>query len=258
MSIAEYLRNNEFRPVPDWLAQAQPGMTFPRDEFFRSRVLYYPGGYIDGQPVRLFASSHAVHCFVYVDFSYTRDQLMNVLDCEVYGFRGYQSLARLDVQQKELRATPWNPPPIRLDYRGFADRAMACPFAVLEILQRKPDLRDDHGPERLAILLVAGCGFASFHALFTQSEDYRPFAITLQDHGFSGNPDHFGEGGLLSRLAREHDKRPKYLLVAENTPPWRGYRRLENLRYEYGGGHFHRRFLYLEDPSFEHDDLFAG
>lgn len=253
MTIVEYLKNNESRPVPDWLAQAHAGMTFPRDDFFQSRFLFYPGGYIDGQPVKFFGSSHAVHCFVYVDFSYTRDNLMNTLDCETYGFRGYQSIARLEVEKSELRATPWNPPPIRLDYRIFAERAMAYPFAVLEILQRKPDFQDEHGPERLAILLVAGCGFASFDALFTQSKDYRPFAITLQDHGFAGNPDKFGEGGLLSRLASSYHKRPKYLLVAENTTPWRGYRRLEDLGYEYGGANHHRRFLYIEDPSVDDD-----
>ncbi len=235
--------------MPAWLANAEPGIRFPRDEFFRSRVFYYPGPAYDGHPVALFGSSRAVHCFVYVDFDYTRLRLIEELDSENHGFRGYHSLARIDVGLRDLRETPWQPPPIRLNYWGEAREGMANPFALLEVLERSSDIGDDHGPERLAILFIAGCGFATFHALFTQNDQYTPFGIMLQDHGFSGNPDQFGRGGLLERLARTHNKLPELLFIASNTTPWLGYRRVDGLNAEPGGMHAHPRSLYIRDDS---------
>jgi hypothetical protein len=245
MSVSDYLKQNHREPMPAWLANAEPGFRFPRDEFFRSRVCYYPGPASDGHPVVVFGSSRTVHCFVYVDFDYTRSGLIGELDSKNYGFRGYRSHARIDVGLGDLRETPWQPPPIRLSYGGAARESMANPFALLEVLERSPDTSDDHGPERLAILFIAGCGFATFHALFTQSDQYTPYGIMLQDHGFGGNPDQFGRGGLLERLARTHNKLPKFLFVARNTNPWRGYRRVEGLNAEPGGMHAHLRSLYI-------------
>jgi hypothetical protein len=248
MTISEFLRQGHSESMPQWLANAEPGMTFPRADFFSSRVVYYPGARFDGQAVQIFGSGRAAHCFVYVDFDYTLPELHAELNSERNGFRGYHSIARVNVAATELRETPWHPRR-QLNYGNFARRAMANPFALLEILERNSDFGDDHGPNRLAVLFIAACGFATFDALFNQSPDYRPYAILLQDHGFGGCPDEFGAGGLLEDLSAESAKHPKFMLIGQNTTPWNGYRQIEGLPAEPGGMHAFPRRLYVQEES---------
>ncbi len=70
-----------------------------------------------------------------------------------------------------------------------------------------------------------------------------PFAILLQDDGFGGNYNRFGGGHFLERLAQYAGALPRWLLIADNTKPWEGYRRLP-LRRVVGGGNAMRRFLW--------------
>lgn len=49
--------------MPKWLRYHQKGMKPNVADFFASRVVYYPGAGIDGQPVRTFNSTHSAHCY---------------------------------------------------------------------------------------------------------------------------------------------------------------------------------------------------
>jgi hypothetical protein len=81
--------------------------------------------------------------------------------------------------------------------------------------------------------------------LFCQSRNKStPFAILLQDHGFGGNYDKFGRGGLMEKIAAHAKIKPTYLLVGENTEPWLEYSKLENIIADHGGMHNSARFLY--------------
>lgn len=62
----DYLKSLR-EPVLAWLANFSSGSKSHRDAFFASRVVYYPGCGTDGQPVKLFGSTHSEHCFVYAD-----------------------------------------------------------------------------------------------------------------------------------------------------------------------------------------------
>lgn len=250
MIISEYLRSNFSEPIPQWLAQASPGMSFPRKEFFGGRTVYYPGAGDDGHAVKAFGSSHVAHCFIYVDFDYDRHQLFQRLDSQQFGFKGYRSVVRCDVTRQDLLPRQWHPQiHIGLNYPEFAMQAIRNPFAVFEVLERTADFDDDHGPERLAILFIAGCGYATFHALYSQNRSFVPYGLLLQDHGFSGNPDRFGAGGLLEKLAKNDNKLPTFLLVGDNTDGWEGYRRIDGLESEPGGMHAQPRSLYFRAGS---------
>ncbi len=61
MLLCAYLRGF-CEEIPAWLGQFRKGDTFPRQQFFASRVVYYPGAGNDGRPVRVFGSTHAAHC----------------------------------------------------------------------------------------------------------------------------------------------------------------------------------------------------
>ena len=83
---------------------------------------------------------------------------------------------------------------------------------------------EDHGPRRLATLFIGGDGIASYDALYCQRDGTPPpFLAVIQDHGFGGNYNRFGQNGLLELVAERTDVRPNFLLVGESSGPWTGY-----------------------------------
>jgi hypothetical protein len=139
------------------------------------------------------------------------------------------------VRRDELPAEPY----------WFAAVAHA-PFGFLEVLERDRDLDDDHGARRLAILFLGADGIAAYEALFCQRQHGQsaPFGVVLQDHGFGGNYERFGGGGLLERIAKDTNALPRFLLVAGNTNAWEGFERVPDVEGDHGGMHAHRRFLF--------------
>jgi hypothetical protein len=124
--------------------------------------------------------------------------------------------------------------------------ANVAPYAFLEILERNADMDDGHGARRLAIIFLCADGIASYDALFCQRHSKAPpFAVLLQDHGFGGNWDKFGGGGLLEGIASQFRTLPKFLVVAtENTKPWAGFTVIPGVQPDKGGCWGNKRSLY--------------
>lgn len=94
-------------------------------------------------------------------------------------------------------------------------------------------------------MFIGGNGIAAYSELFSlATKSVSPFAVVLQDHGCGGNYDRFGAGGQLEREARHQNLLPHYILVADNTRPWKDYRPAPNPKEECGGMHAHKRFLW--------------
>lgn len=247
MSVYDFLRQRR-EDMPVWLDQFKDGEPFERDAFFGSRIVYYPGSGTDGQPVKLFGSTHSAHCFVYADFGVTQHALEQALEHPDHGFRGYHRLSRLQLRAKDLVPRGWTPHDDRgrnpRDIYWAADVASA-PFGFLEVLERDDGLDDAHGARRLAILFLGADGIAAYDALFCQRDSISaPFALVLQDHGFGGNYNKFGGGGLLERIALGGKILPQWMLIAENTQPWNDFKRVPNLEGDRGGWHNNLRRLY--------------
>ena len=51
MTMYEYLKNDQ-EPIPTWLLEIKEGGKFSRDDFFSSRIVFYPGSYTDGHAVK--------------------------------------------------------------------------------------------------------------------------------------------------------------------------------------------------------------
>ena len=101
MTSYEYLKQIS-ESVPSWLEQFNKGDDFNREDFFASRIVYYPGPGTDGQPVKLFGSTHSCHCFIYVDFGLKQSDIENELEHVDYGFRGYHALTRVQISEHDL------------------------------------------------------------------------------------------------------------------------------------------------------------
>jgi len=248
MNLYEYLQNQRTEELPEWLARFSRSDRFSSNHFFESRVVYYPGSGTDGHPVKLFGSTHSAHCFVYADYHLTQDELETELSHPRHAFRGYHTFARLQLQESDFVAKNWthhvDTGDVSQNNYWFATVATA-PFGFLEILERDYYLEDTHGAHRLAILFLGADGIAAYDALFCQKDSGpAPFAVVLQDHGFGGNYDSFGQGGLLERIARRCNIIPRWLLVAANTKPWQGFEPVPNVDGDHGGMHNTLRILH--------------
>ncbi|MFI0846036.1 hypothetical protein [Mesorhizobium sp. IMUNJ 23232] len=232
-------------PVPDWLLNFRTGDSFPRADFFRSRIVFYPGSGTDGHPVKLFGSSHSAHCFIYADYGCTRDHLVHELEDAARGFSGYHFLERVTLGEMDLRSDSWIPHILSEEFSAHHFAAVRTnPFGFVEILERDRALDDKHGPTRLAIIFLGADGIAAYDTLFCQGDGTpAPFALIVQDHGSGGGYARFDDQSLLFRVAERCNSWPEYLLVAKNSKAWRGYDRVE-ADGEPGGMHGHVRQLY--------------
>ncbi len=226
MTPYEFLRQRA-ESMPPWLANFADGDGFNRQNFFASRIVFYPGSGFDGQPVKLFGSTHSAHCFVYSDYSVTEDHLAAALEHPRGKFLGYTTLARIRLAESDLAPRGWVPHVRPGDVGSDSHRFVSDdfrPFGFLDILQRDEQRDEQHGPERLAILFLGADGIATYDALFCQEPPAsNPYAVVLQDHGFGGNYSRFGRRGLLERIARRCRVLPQWLLVTEHTPCWNGF-----------------------------------
>lgn len=272
MTLKEFLLRHR-EPLPQWLADFKPGDAFDREAFFGSRVVYYPGSGDDAHPVRTFGAAHAAHCFVYADYLQPMEGLVKQLDDPERGFKGYRTLARLELSSEQVfprRHPSADEDELRYMHRlhdrihgVFPDPAVPHAtdrqyhsrmrfgnsfvgfYAFLEVLQREDARSDAHGPARLAVLFLGTDAYPTYDALFCQADTPRaPFGFLLQDHGFGGNYDRFGNGGIMEHIAMASSTYPEWMLVADNTRVWNGYDRVAGVHGDQGGMHMHLRHLY--------------
>lgn len=247
MNLYEYLRSLS-EDAPEWLSEFHEGSTFSPKTFFASRVVFYPGSGRDGHAVKLFGSTHSAHCFLYADYGMGKADLEAELSGSDSGFRGYHSVMRRDLSEHDLLPDGWIPHarPERADGRT-RDASARPSYGLLEILERDAELDDNHGASRLAILFLGADGIASYDALFCQDHSgLPPFAVVLQDHGFGGNYDRFGRGGVLEDIAQQCRALPHWLLVASDTGPWQEFEKVPDVMADCGGQHGMGRFLYRQ------------
>ena len=225
MTLQEYLIANHRQGMPAWLRRFDPayppsGRTLA-SSFFNSCLVFYPGSGGDGSTVQFFNEGRAAHCFLYVDYGMTRDAVLEEL--EARGFRGYSTIACIDLAESDFRTGQWKPHvlPSEVHY-SFPT---VTPYAFIAILEKQLTATVD-GAARLAIMFLAADGHAAYDALFCQEQSGPPpLCVVLQDHGFGGNHSPFGSEGLMEKVAERTGRFPSLLLVGDNTAPWRGYNR---------------------------------
>ena len=247
----KWLFDNFRETVPQWLMAYSAGEKPTFATALSGRFVYYPGSGDDGEPVRIFNQSHSAHVFLYVDYGVSRERLETQLR-DGY-FTGYHSLGRIEFKAEDIAKVDFVP---HVDLSRISRwgkelqrrvTAGVKPFCMMDILERDQDRNDSFGAERLAVIFLCGDGIASYDAMFGSKVYHAPFAIILHDHGFGGNYDKFGRGGLLEECAVNTDSFPELLLTASNTEVWRGYDRIGGLAPAVAGQTHARHVLYRRD-----------
>lgn len=259
MKVQNYMEELATEKTPKWLDNYNPWGSICLDDFFNSRVVYYPGAEYDTHAVEVFGMSRSAHCFVHLDylryFSKPKDasyglvpKILRKFHFDVIGKQEFDLTdSMLNIKDKhfsdsqEQEALNW--------YRSFHIDQSRCRGAIY-ILEQNEDwsrysVRDQ--AMRLAIMVLNRDGHLAYDALFCQSEQRPPFAVLLQNHGMGGNYSSFGEDGILHSIASAANSWPQYLLCAMNTDPWNGYKKVEGVEPTFGGWADFERYLYVRD-----------
>jgi len=223
---------------PEWLAAFDERARFPREAFFRSRIVFASGSGTNGYPVEAFGWIHAAHTFVYADPPEAMASIVARLDDPSPKFAGYLPGPRLPVSGRDLFAG-WREPHLEPGEIGVAGRPEATDEACgfLQVLQRRCDPALETRPERLAVLYLFRDAAATYDALFCQHRDRpAPFAVRLRDRGLAAAPAAGGTvSGDVGRAGRSSRRRPlervaeragvfpDYLLPARKTRSWEEY-----------------------------------
>jgi len=101
------------------------------------------------------------------------------------------------------------------------------PFAFMCIFERDTDFTEEHGTKRFSVIFSFADGIATYDAIFGNNNAKAPFIVVLQDHGFGGNYDTFGQGGLMEKIAQKTNVYPDIIMVADNTEIWNGYKKVD-------------------------------
>ena len=225
--------------MPQWLTDYRPGLSVSFDEFMSGRVGYYPGSYDDGNLVKVGNIAHCVHSYLYVDYLMRKSDILKSIDRD--GFKGYHPLGSVE----------WTASDFTNDGKFPLDRTKAInkeeePYCFMTVFERDSDKDDDWGAERFAFAFLFSDGIETYRKVFCDKYHKAPYLILIQDHGFGGNYDRFGRGGLLDQIRTEANVNPDFMLCCFNTPVWDGYRQIPGFSTNGGCTRFQRN-LYISE-----------
>lgn len=257
MTIEEYLSQHR-EDTPQWLSNYNSEAKITFTDIMSSRVGYYPGSGLDGNLIIVGNKSHALHSYLYVDYHIRKKELINEFS-RPDSIRGYHSIGHIEWKATDI--LPNGPYRIDITRRprnnedpNFFVLSDETPYCITEIMERDAALDDSWGAERFAITFLFADGIATYYQLFCKEYKIAPWIFLLQDHGFGGNYDIFGKGGILDEIILTHKVRPKYVLCAKNTLIWDGYKPLDQVTPTYGGMHHSQRMLYCDEISVNTSD----
>lgn len=237
-TIKEFLEK-EKEEMPKWLENYEKGQKLDFDEILNHKIVFYPGSGEDGQAIKTFNNAHFAHTFLYVDYSFSKEAMLELID-KNEAFKGYKLLDFRDCEEKDLVPTGWvqHHFPKQKEEKSSGEK----PYCILAIFEREDGFGEEHGAKRFAVLFLYADGFATFDAMFINKQK-APDLILVQDHGWGGNYNTFGKGGLLEELALKFKILPKYIMCEEKSA-WAGYKKVEDVASEIGGMHRNIRFLF--------------
>ena len=230
--------------MPAWLKNHKKGGKVDFSQLLASRIVYYPGSWFDGSPIRTFNTAHAAHIYVYADYGNSKEKVDNALSNEA--FKGYHLYDEQEVSREDMLPSPLCYH-ITEEERQFAvsgyDMSISPDeaFAFLKIYERNENYGDEHGAWRFALLYIAADANATYDALFGNT-NITPYACVVCANMGSGYTC-FVRDSLLEKIAQRTNCLPQYLLCMQDYG-WEGYAMLRTVS---GTGTYGSRFVWTKD-----------
>lgn len=228
--ISSYLSQFE-EEMPIWLWRYKEGMPVTFSDIMKGRVAFYPGSGYDGTLIKVGNRSRAVHSYLYVDYGIGKEDLIKHL-AEPNSIYGYHSIGHIEWSEKDILPNGQYPLNVhknpRTTFRG-PFKSDEKPYCFTDILERNSDKDEDFGAKRFAVTFLFADGIATYFQLFCMEYKKAPWIFLLQDHGFGGNYDKFGKGGLLDAIIKRNGICPLFVICADNTRIWDGYKVITEL-----------------------------
>lgn len=235
--------------TPTWLKNYRQGDKITFKDIMSTRVAYYPGSGYDGMLMKVGNMSHSVHSFLYVDYGLSKSGLEDHI-AQKNSIRGYHPIAEIEWQENDLMPNGQHQYPAYItaqlrhkDPYWFVDKNEK-PYCFSVIMERDEDHDDTWGAERFVVTFLFADGIATYYQLFVKEYSMAPWLFLLQDHGFGGNYDRYGAGGILDQIIRESRCYPTFVIFGDGggTQMWKGYEQVADVTPLYRG--MHRRDLY--------------
>lgn len=237
---------------PEYIARYLRGEQITFRDVMSSRVGYYPGSGFDGSLIKVGNKSHSVHSFLYVDYGVKRKELEDRL-AQKDSILGYHPVGQIEWQERDLLPNGQYPIEINITPRHgqpltFVDKE-ETPYCFSVIMQRDTDKGDAWGARHFVVTFLFADGIATYYQLFVREYQKSPWLFLLQDHGFGGNYDSFGSGGILDRIIRRYRCYPPFVMCAGNTRMWNGYEQVADAAPFLASIYDHQRCLYSREQE---------
>lgn len=246
LTVVDYLSQYK-EDMPQWLSNYNSEAKITFADIMSSRVGYYPGSEFDGNLIKTGNRSHALHSYLYVDYSVSKKALLDELS-RPDSIRGYHSIGHIEWKATDI--LPKGPYCMEIAQRPmYSDDpyryvlSNELPYCITEIMERDAGYDDKWGAARFAITFLFADGISSYYQLFCKEYKKVPWIFLPQDHAFGGNYDCFGREGILDAIILKHKIRPKYVLCDKHTHIWDGYSTLTQVIPTAGGMHHSPRVL---------------
>ena len=245
ISPIEYFSKDP-EPMPDWLKNHTSGSLVRIRDIGDSRIVYYPGSHIDGNPIRLFNTAHGAHLFIYVDYGYSRETLDEMISQAP--LKGYHLHHEQAVSKFELFPHTLIPHTTREEMAFAAsgcDMSIAPKkaFAFLQIYERDEGYSEEYGAWRFALIYIAADANVTYDALFSNT-GVSPYACVVCAN-MGSEYSSFVSGSLLEKIAERTDCFPQYLLCREDQG-WGEYKMLQAVS---GTGPCGKRRVWIRDDG---------
>jgi hypothetical protein len=184
-------------------------------------VLYYPGAGTDWEPILTFAPNSHIDTFVFVDYMKTKDSVMKSLkDHSAWEILEVEDLSPQDFGKKDWKEFWASNQRLGNIERvaGYyleskeSNNLFACKFRLRLKSNKEVDLYYIHAD-----------GIETFKVLYEHGWKIR--VLLVQEHGWGGNWDRFGEGGALEYYNFRLKPVP-YIYFSFNSRAYEGYEQI--------------------------------
>lgn len=243
MEQMEYLYNNYWEPPPNWLMEINGDSEMPWKQFFESRTVFYPGAGMDPHTVNVFGGAHCAHCFINVDYLVmktdvevkTRERSFSEenLDTDKVLFPDYTLIYSRSLSEGEFFAMFRNPysyrsAPDLQRFNSMSEFDRNEHFVKFYVFERNANCINPHSVERFALLYLGADAFPVFNAVYVQGRA-NLFAALIEDYGYGGQYERFGNGQLLHEMAKKANVFPDFILSERGCCVWKNYALIEEV-----------------------------